>query len=127
MKKTLSMISSAYRAIAEEQDDTIVWLNHAMKGAGAELTVLLKDSAVNYLVKGQKVPALQFGNWKQTHPPQIQRDIVLLLEKGVPVYCVEDDLRERGLAETEILHGIQKIPRADLPILFAQFELIHQW
>ena len=47
MKKTLSIVSSAYRAIVEEQDDTIIWINHAMKGAGAELTVLLKDNAVN--------------------------------------------------------------------------------
>ena len=127
MKKTLSIISSAYRAIVEEQDDTIVWINHAMKGAGAELTVLLKDNAVNYLVKSQEVPALSFGNWKQTKPPQIQRDVDSLISKGVNVYYVQEDLVERGIADTEILSAAKAILSSDLPKLFGEFEIINQW
>ncbi len=127
MKKTLSIISSAYRAIVEEQDDTIVWINHAMKGAGADLTVLLSGSAVNYLVKSQEVPALSFGGWTQSQPPKIQRDIDSLMEKGVDVYYVKEDLGQRGVSKSEILPNAKEISRSALPKLFAQFDRVNQW
>ena len=82
-KKTLNIVESAYRAVMEEQDDTILWLLAAMQGAGAEHTVVLRGNAVNYAVAGQGVPGLTVGEWKQTQAPKMDRDVLDLIENDV--------------------------------------------
>src|SRR5262245_43661498 len=96
-KKILQIVESAYRATLEEQDDTVIWITHAMKGAGGNLDVLLRGNAVNYAAKGQDASGLAFGEKKQTQPPRLAEDVAKLIEKGVAVYVVSDDVAERGL------------------------------
>src|SRR3989304_1125187 len=104
--KTLNIIESAYRAVMEVQDDTILWLLAAMQGAGAEHTVGLRGNAVNYAVAGQGVPGLTVGDWKQTQAPKMDRDVLDLIEKRkIPVYAVAEDLAERGIERGELVAG----------------------
>src|SRR3989337_1418355 len=95
--KALNIIETAYRATLEEQDDTIVWLTHAMKGAGGDLDVLLRGNAVNYAVKNQDASGLTFGMASQTQPPRIAQDVASLIAKGVTVYMVAEDVVDRGI------------------------------
>lgn len=126
-KKILNVIESAYRATLEEQDDTIVWLTHALKGAGANLDVLLRASAVNYAVKGQDASGLSFGERRQTRPPRIDDDLANLIPKGVKVMIVREDLIERGIDSAELIGGVEFVSRAGLPGLFGAYDQVWHW
>ena len=127
-KRTLNIVESAYRAVIEEQDDTILWLVAAMQGAGGAHTIVLRGNAVNYAVAGQGAPGLTVGQWKQTQAPKMDRDVLDLVEnRKVPVYVIEDDLSERGIARGELVPGIKLLPRKALPKLFAEHEIVSHW
>ncbi|MEK6335634.1 MAG: hypothetical protein AABM67_11840 [Acidobacteriota bacterium] len=127
-KKTLNIVESAYRAVMEEQDDTILWLLAAMQGAGAEHTVVLRGNAVNYAVAGQGVAGLSVGEWKQTQAPKMDRDVLDLIEKRkIPVFVVAEDLADRGIEQSELVPGVQLLPRTALPGLFNDFAIVSHW
>lgn len=125
--KALQVIESAYRCTLEEQDDPVVWITHAMKGSGANLDVLLRGNAVNYAVRNQDASGLVFGGLEQTNPPQLERDIRQLTEKGVDVYVVEDDAAERGIGTSDFLNGIKPLAREGIAKLFSGYDQIWHW
>ncbi|MCZ6605131.1 MAG: DsrE family protein [Alphaproteobacteria bacterium] len=125
--KALNIIETAYRATLEEQDDPVVWITHAMKGAGADLTVLLRGNAVNYVDQGQSVTPLSFGAKTQSHGPDLARDVAGLPPKGVEVYVVREDLVARGIGEENLVDGIQLIASSDIPGLFDRHDQVWHW
>ena len=127
MPKILNIVETAYRATLEEQDDTILWLTHALKNSGADISILLRANAVNYAAKGQDASGLAFGNMKMTHPPEIDKDVARMVEKGVPVYLVEEDAEERGLSGADLIPGAKKIKRKELPELIDQYDQVWHW
>jgi hypothetical protein len=127
-KSILHIVESAYRGVVEEQDDTILWLLAAMQVAGAEQRVLLRGNAVNYAVAGQGAPALSIGGWNQTGAPKLDRDVAALInERGIPVLVVREDVRERGIADHELIAGITLVPRASLAKLCDEHEIVSLW
>jgi intracellular sulfur oxidation DsrE/DsrF family protein len=125
--KTLSIIESAYRATIEEQDDTIVWIHGAMKGAGADLALLLRGNSVNYLVQRQDAGGLTFGDWRQTQPPTVASDLAALAAKGVDICYVAEDLAERGIERNELINGARPVARAGVAELVSQYGRVWYW
>ena len=125
--KILQIINSAYRCTIEEQDDPVVWITHAMKGAGAELDALLRGNAVNYAVEKQSVSQFSIGGVEQTQPPNLPRDIMSLRAKDIGVFLVEEDCRERGLTPEDLLDGMQFVSRAQMATLFEQYDQVWNW
>lgn len=125
--KTLCIVGTAYRATLEEQDDTVLWITAAMRGAGGDLAVLLRGNAVNYGHAAQDASGLAFGALRQTQPPLIARDLMHLMEKGVPVHYVQDDLAERGIGAAGLIDGLQPLRAAALPQFLDGFERVWHW
>jgi sulfur transfer complex TusBCD TusB component (DsrH family) len=127
MPKILNIVETAYRGTIEEQDDTILWLTHMLKNAGADISVLLRANAVNYAAKGQDASGLAFGDIRMKHPPEIDKDVEKMIGNGVPVYLVKEDLEERGLPDGDLISGIKKVSRKDLPGLVDEHEQVWHW
>jgi len=125
--KVLGIIESAYRATIEEQDDTVVWFTHVLKGAGADVTVLLCGNAVNYAVRTQDASGLRFGELRQTQAPRLAQDVGSLVAKGVRVLALTNDLDDRGIAAADVVEGLEYVPRAAMARLLGQFDQVWHW
>jgi sulfur relay (sulfurtransferase) DsrF/TusC family protein len=125
--RALNIIETAYRATIEEQDDPVLWITHVMKGAGAELGVLLRGNAVNYTVKVQHVSPLAFGARRQRSGPHLADAVSGLIEKGVEVHVVREDLADRGIEEQELVAGLRTVRKEDLPQLLQSYDMVWHW
>jgi sulfur relay (sulfurtransferase) DsrF/TusC family protein len=125
--KTLQVIETAYRATVEEQDDTIVWMTHAMAAAGGRFGMLLTGNAVCYAALEQPAPALRLGDWRQSHARDLAADVAALGAKDVPLYAVEEDLEERGLLDAALIPSVKVVARADLPRLLDEYPRVWKW
>jgi sulfur transfer complex TusBCD TusB component (DsrH family) len=125
--KTLQIVDTAYRATLEEQDDTVVWLTHVLRGAGAELTLLLRGNAVNYAVAAQQSGGLAIGDWRQSHPPTLAADLKGLCDKGVEIFAVKEDLEERGVTERQLIDRVALVSRSRLAELVGGFGRVWHW
>ncbi|MBA4099129.1 MAG: hypothetical protein C0484_20480 [Rhodospirillum sp.] len=125
--KVLNIVETAYRATLEEQDDPVVWILHAMKGAGADHSVVLSGNAVNYAVMAQGVPPLMFGDKVQKHAPRIAEQVASLVAKGVQVMVVRECLSARGIDEEELMDGLTLVKQGAVPKVMNGFDQVWHW
>jgi len=124
--RILNIVETAYRGTLEEQDDTVLWLSRALKGAGADLTVVLRGNAVNYAVR-QACPPLAIGSAIIKHPARPNDDLTQLLAKGAKVYVIREDLAERGIGEDRCVAEAQPLARAEVVDLMESHDQVWHW
>ena len=89
--------------------------------------MLLAGNAVNYVTAEQDASGLTLGAWRQTQPPVPAQDVAALIRKDVPVYCIKEDLAERGLLEASCSKASCWMSRAQMPRLFAEYDQVWRW
>lgn len=125
--RTLNVVTCAYRATLEEQDDPILWLTRSMRNANASVDVLLWGNAVAYAARAQDAAGLTFGERQQTQPPRLADDTAALHATGEAVFYVAADARERGIAPAELIDGAIAIETTAVPELFARYDRVLWW
>lgn len=126
-KRILQIVATAYRATLEEQDDPVLWLATSLRNNGADIHILLLENGTTYAVRGQDASGLAFGERRQTQPPRIEDDLARLLAKGASILAVEEDLAARGIAQSELISGVELVPAASLPSVFKGYDQIWKW
>ena len=125
--KVLNIVSSGYRATLEEQDDTVLWITQAMSRAGAEMDVLLRASAVNYVVEGQAVSPLAIGGRIQRNAPDVHGQVRDLAERGVGIFVLEEDLGAYGLGDVARFDQVKCVRASELAGLISGYDAIWHW
>ena len=124
--RILNIVETAYRGTLEEQDDTILWLSQALRKGGADLTILLRGSAVNYVVP-QQCPPLAIGDGGIRHPATPNEDLEKLAADGVEVFVLEDDLEERGLTRQKANGHVTFVRSGEIAALFDSHDQVWHW
>ncbi len=127
MSKTLSIVERAYQGTLEEQDDQAIWLVHALKNAGLDQAILLREPAVSYAVRDQNVGAFAIAGVGAGNPPRIDEDLRKVAAKGVELYAVREDAEARGVRPEDALAEVKWISRAEVPALLQKSKRIFAW
>jgi len=126
--KILNIVETAYRATLEEQEDTVLCLAHLLAtGGDAEMTVLLRGNAVNYLNRRQHADRLRTGEATLGSVPRHADELQTLQSDGVAVYYVEEDASERGLDKGDFVPGARAVSRGGLARFVSGFERVFHW
>jgi predicted peroxiredoxin len=123
----LNIVSSGYRATIEEQDDTVVWISHAMRNGGADIDLLLRGAASNYPVAGQVAKPISLGGRAQKHGPDVHGQIRQLMDSGARIYVVREDLEKRAIAPDRMIAGVEVLDSSAVPELFAGYDQVWHW
>ena len=126
-QRMLQILTTAYRATLEEQDDPVLWLTHSLRNNGAAVDVLLRSTAVSYAVRQQAVRGLQVGAWQQSQPPDLAFEVRALLSKDCRVFALREDLELRGIQRDELLEGVGLVGSAELPGWLRAYQRVWQW
>jgi sulfur transfer complex TusBCD TusB component (DsrH family) len=125
-KKILSVLSHTEYGNLEDSDIGL-FASAFAPVAGASLTLLLAEDAVNYGVRGQEGTGLKIAGAPVQPGFLIETDVRSVQEAGIPVYALREDVEERGIAPEDLIPGVRLLRRADYGAFVEQFDVVWNW
>lgn len=95
--------------------------------AGQSLTLLLREDAVNYAVRGQDGTGIKIAGAVVQPGFLIETDLQSVQQANIAVYAMREDLLERGIGEDELIPGVRVMGRSELGKLVDQFDTVWNW
>jgi len=92
-----------------------------------EVNVLLRDSAVTYGVKNQKVNARIVGQDIMLHETSPDKVMAYMIEHGAQVRAVSEDMTARGIGKEDIIEGIEVITEGESIQFLQEHDSILVW
>lgn len=125
-KKILSILSHTEYGNLEDSDIGL-FASAFAPVAGQHLTILLREDAVNYAVRGQDGTGIKIAGTPIQPGFLIETDLKSVNQSNIPLYAIREDLAERGIKPDEVIEGVKLMSRTELGKLVDQFDSVWNW
>src|SRR5918992_4997948 len=125
-KKILSVLSHTEYGNLEDSDIGL-FASAFAPVAGARMTILLAEDAVNYGVRGQEGTGIKIAGAPVQPGFLIETDVQAVQQANIPVYAVREDLEDRGLQPTDLVPGLKLVSRREYGKFVDQFDVVWNW
>lgn len=125
-KKILSVLAHTEYGNLEDSDIGL-FASAFAPVAGQQLTLLLREDAVNYAVRGQDGTGIKIAGTVVQPGFLIETDLRSVQHTKIPVYVVREDIERRGIKPAELIEGVQLLSKKDLGKLIDQFDTVWNW
>jgi sulfur relay (sulfurtransferase) DsrF/TusC family protein len=125
-KKILSILSHTEYGNLEDSDIGL-FASAFAPVAGQQMTLVLREDAVNYAVRGQDGTGIKIAGTPIQPGFLIETDLKSVNQSNIPVYVVREDLTERGIKPDEVIEGVKLMRRKELGKLVEQFDSVWNW
>ncbi len=125
-KKILSVLSHTEYGNLEDSDIGL-FASAFAPVAGQNLTLLLREDAVNYAVRGQDGTGIKIAGTVVQPGFLIETDLKSVRQANISVHAVQEDLQERGIKTDELIDGVQLLNKKDLGKFIDQFDTVWNW
>lgn len=125
-KKILSVLAHTEYGNLEDSDIGLFASAFAAV-AGNPLTVLLREDAVNYAVRGQNGSGITIAGGTVQPGFMIESDLAAVSQAKTPVYAVHEDVAERGITAEELISGVTLLRREEVGRFVDRFDTVWNW
>ena len=125
-KKILSVLAHTEYGNLEDSDIGL-FASAFSSVAGQPLTLLLREDAVNYAVRGQDGTGIRIAGAVVQPGFLIETDLTSCRQSNIPVYAVQEDLETRGIKKDELIAGVQLLSTKEMGKFIDQFDTVWNW